>query len=93
MAHAEQPFDNESGPRLGVIGSLRESFWIFVLAAIAGFVFLLLLGAFSLAEMWKPAAVLGVLAALWIVHTVRQHRNSDAANSQELRQIRERRGF
>ena len=93
MEHAEQPFDSESDAHLGVIGSLRESFWIFALAAIAGFAFLLLLGAFTLAEMWKAAVVLGVLAVGWIVHAVRQHRASDAANSRELRRIRERRGF
>ncbi len=94
MASETQPsvkFEHESRPSLLFI--LQETFWIFALAAITGFLFLLLLGAFSVAEMWKPALVLAVLAVLWLAHAKRVHRQQLANEDMALRRIRERRGF
>jgi hypothetical protein len=80
-------------PRLGLLFILQETFWIFALAAIAGFVFLLLLGAFSVAEMWQPALVLLVLAVGWLTHAKRVHSRQLANDDPALHTIRERRGF
>ena len=92
MATAEQHFDSDPQEHLSVLEIIRETFWIFALAAISGFLFLLLLGAFTLGEMWKVAIFLTVIAALWGVHVVREHRKG-AENTMALRRMRERRGF
>ena len=89
----ERSVEFQDEPRLGLLFILQETFWIFALAAIVGFVFLLLLGAFSVAEMWKPALVLFVLAVLWLVHAKHEHRRQLANHDPALHQIRERRGF
>lgn len=80
-------------PKPGLLFILQETFWIFALAAIAGFLFLLLLGAFSVAEMWKPALVLAVLAAGWLFHAKRVHDRQQGEDDPQLHRIRERRGF
>ena len=84
-------FPDEARPGLLVV--LQETFWIFALAAIAGFLFLLVLGAFSVAVMWKPALVLAVLAVGWLIHAKRVHSNRMAQDDPQLHRIRERRGF
>ena len=88
-SHSPHPDD----PRPSLWFVLQETFWIFALAAIAGFVFLLLVGAFTIGEMWKPALVLVVLAAGWLAHAVRVHRTLGAREEKALHRIRERRGF
>ena len=92
MALPEQHFDSDPQAHLRVLEIIRETLWIFALAAIAGFLFLLLLGAFTLGEMWKVAIFLAVIAAFWCLHVVRERRNG-AENTMGLRRMRERRGF
>ncbi len=92
MAIPEQHFDSTPEAHLSLLEIIRETFWIFVLAAITGFLFLLLIGAFTLSEMWKGAIFVAVIAALWGVHVVREHRGG-AEYTQALRRVRERRGF
>lgn len=79
---------------LGPLEAAREAFWVIALAVIGGFLFFLLLGAFSLGEVVPVAIAMGVLALLWLVHGVREHHHARAAGqSNALRRIRERRGF
>ena len=80
-----------------VIGSITGVFWTLCLGALALFVFFWATGLFSPAEVIWLSVLVGVIAALSLVHFLRvrralgDHRYNDLARS--VHAMRERRGF
>ena len=78
-------------PRM--LETMRETFWILALAAIALFAFFAALGAFSpLDVIWATIGV-AVLCVLWIMHAVLEDRRRAGQRDPSAVRARERRGF
>jgi uncharacterized membrane protein YhaH (DUF805 family) len=79
--------------RSRTLATMRETFWLLVLAVIVLFAFFLGLGTFTVHDVgWLSVGVL-VLVALWCFHAVNMRRLRNGPKDQRLVQARERRGF
>jgi fatty acid desaturase len=77
----------------GIVATMRETFWLLVLAIIVLFAFFLGLGTFSVSDVgWLTAGVV-LLVALWCIHGWNMHRHRDDPKDERLVRARERRGF
>jgi hypothetical protein len=72
---------------------IRETFWVFALAAILGYLFFMVLGAFDPGDAAGVTIAVGVLALLWILHAWAGRRRGDDNRDPRLVEARERRGF
>ena len=72
--------------------TVRAAFWTAALGIIAAYLFFLVLGAYSVADVEVVSVVVGVLLLLWIAHglSLRRHAGERAPL---VRSPRERRGF
>jgi uncharacterized membrane protein YhaH (DUF805 family) len=77
-------------PRM--LETMRETFWILALAAIALFAFFAALGAFSPLDALWATILVALLCVLWVVHAVVEGRHRDRRDPTAVR-ARERRGF
>jgi fatty acid desaturase len=74
-----------------LLQTLRETFWILALAVIVLFAFFVALGALAPGDvLWLTVGVI-LLAALWVVHGLLEHRRSE--RDPAVVRARERRGF
>jgi hypothetical protein len=72
---------------------IRETFWVFALGAILGYLFFMVLGAYSPGDAAGLTIAVGVLAILWILHAWAGRRRSDDRRDPRIVEARERRGF
>ncbi len=79
-------------PRMRMLETMRETFWILALAVIALFTFFAALGAFSPMDVIWATVLVGLLCVLWIVHAVQDGRHRGRRDPAAVR-ARERRGF
>jgi len=70
----------------------RDAFWVLALGVLVAYGFFLALGAFSAGEVLPLTIVMGVLAALWLLHAWTSSRR-EASRDPGLTDARERRGF
>jgi fatty acid desaturase len=77
-------------PRM--LETMRETFWILALAAIALFAFFVALGAFSPGDAIWVTVLVAVLLVAWIAHAIHAGRSGDDRDPATVR-ARERRGF
>ena len=83
---------------MGVIGSLRLSFWVAVLGAVVLYGFFVVLATISPGQVAAVTVVVGALAAIFTIRNVRlaaelADRGGDPQLRRALNRIRERRGF
>jgi fatty acid desaturase len=75
-----------------MLETMRETFWILALAAIALFAFFAALGAFAPGDVIWATVLVGILCVLWVVHAILQDRHRERRDPAVVR-ARERRGF
>jgi len=80
-------------PRIARIWAvMSESFWILLLSLVVLFAFFVALGAFSPGEAIGITVVVGVMAVLWVGHTMWVSRHAAGRDPRSI-SARERRGF
>jgi hypothetical protein len=83
---------------MGVIGSLRISFWVVAVGTVVLYGFFVVLATISPGQVAAVTVVVGALAAIFTIRNVRlaaelADRGGDPQLRRALNRIRERRGF
>jgi heme exporter protein D len=76
------------------MSSLRIFFWAMAAGVIVAYLFFLALGAYAVDDVLPVTIIVAVLAILWGVHAVLEHRQiREQGRDRRLVSARERRGF